>query len=248
MIPARRLDDLIDCIYKLTRVRLGDEFLVLNNSNLACILGNGVDEIEELKEKLPAVVICIGVAGRKYLPKEKVEFQEKDITTILQQHGLQLESAVPGARGEEVLKAILSQSGKPYWKLAYKGGCQDIFFLTTLDRVPEYLRIMYSTAEELGYPTTDLGVYVQPLQQGISCHCEFNLPYNPDNPREETRVRELFKKAGERLLKQGAYFSRPYGIWAEWEYNRAAQTTIMLKKVKGIFDPNHVLNPGKLCF
>jgi FAD/FMN-containing dehydrogenase len=61
-------------------------------------------------------------------------------------------------------------------------------------------------------------------------------------------MRQLFTKASDQLLKQGAFFSRPYGIWAEGEYNRAAQTTIMLKKVKGIFDPNNVLNPGKLCF
>ena len=38
------------------------------------------------------------------------------------------------------------------------------------------------------------------------------------------------------------------GIWADMAYNRDAQTTILLKKVKGLFDPNNVLNPGKLCF
>jgi FAD/FMN-containing dehydrogenase len=31
-------------------------------------------------------------------------------------------------------------------------------------------------------------------------------------------------------------------------YNRDAQTTTVLKKIKDIFDPNHVMNPGKLCF
>ena len=31
-------------------------------------------------------------------------------------------------------------------------------------------------------------------------------------------------------------------------YRRDAQTTALLKKVKGLFDPNNVLNSGKLCF
>jgi FAD/FMN-containing dehydrogenase len=107
---------------------------------------------------------------------------------------------------------------------------------------------MYSVAEGLGYSNLEIGMYIQPLQQGVSCHCEFSLPYNPDNQGEVIRMRKLFTKASEELLKLGAFYSRPYGIWADMEYNRAAQTTIVLKKVKAIFDPNNVLNPGKLCF
>ena len=247
-IPAQRLDDIIDCAYRLTRVRLGDEFLLLNSTNLAYILGQGFAEIASLKEKLPTWVIIMGIAGRSYLPEERIEFQEKDTAAIVQQSGLELLSAIPGAQGENVLETLLNPSKTPYWKLGYKGGCQDIFFLTTLNRVPEFLKTMDGLAGELGYPTTDIGSYVQPLQQGVACHCEFNLPYDPDNQAETTRMRELFTRASEQMLKQGAFFSRPYGIWAEGEYNRAAQTTMMLKKVKGIFDPNNVLNPGKLCF
>jgi FAD/FMN-containing dehydrogenase len=31
-------------------------------------------------------------------------------------------------------------------------------------------------------------------------------------------------------------------------YNADAQATLALRKVKDIFDPSHVMNPGKLCF
>jgi FAD/FMN-containing dehydrogenase len=50
------------------------------------------------------------------------------------------------------------------------------------------------------------------------------------------------------MLRQGAFFSRPYGIWANMAYNRDAQTTEVLRKLKDIFDPHNVMNPGKLCF
>ena len=61
-------------------------------------------------------------------------------------------------------------------------------------------------------------------------------------------MKEFFGKASEEMLKQGAYYSRPYGIWADMAYNRDAQTTAVLKKIKGLFDPNNIMNPGKLCF
>ncbi len=247
-IPADKLDDLVDCAYKILKIRFGDEFLLLNSANLASILGKGTDQISALREQLPPWNILVSIAGREFLPQERVEYQEKDITDIAQQFGLRLVPAIPGARSGEVLEALLNPSGEPYWKLGYKGGCQDIFFLTTLNRAPEFVSTMYSMAEALRYSTSDIGIYIQPLQQGVSCHCEFNLPYDPTDQREVTKVQELFTKASEELLKQGAFFSRPYGIWADMAYNRDAETTILLRKVKGMFDPNNVLNSGKLCF
>jgi FAD/FMN-containing dehydrogenase len=46
----------------------------------------------------------------------------------------------------------------------------------------------------------------------------------------------------------GAFFSRPYGTWKDFAYDPDPQTVVAYKKVKDIWDPNHVLNPGKLCF
>jgi FAD/FMN-containing dehydrogenase len=248
LVPAKRLDELLDFAYRLLRFRFGDEFLFLNSSNLASILGEGADGIKALRDELPLWVLILSVSGRDMLPEEKLEFLEKDITDIAQQFGLRLMSSVPGASSGQVLEAILSPSKEPYWKLGYKGGCQDIFFLTTLNRTPEFVRTMYSVAEAQGYPTSDIGIYIQPVHQGASCHCEFSLPFNTGNQIEVTKMQGLFAEASEQLLKAGAFFSRPYGIWADMAYNKDAQSTMVLKKVKEIFDPNHVMNAGKLCF
>jgi FAD/FMN-containing dehydrogenase len=247
-IAAKRLDELIDCAYKILRVRLGDEFLLLNSSNLATILGEGTDQITALRDDLPSWVIIVGVAGRDRLPRERVEFQEKDIKSIAKQCGLKAVLEIPGASDGQVLEKILNPSRDPYWKLGYKGRCQDIFFMTTLNRTPEFVTTMYSLAEAQSYPRSDIGIYLQPQHQGVSCHCEFSLPYDPDDQEEAVKVQELFTKASEELLRQGAFFSRPYGIWANMMYNRDAQQTHLLRQVKGIFDPNNVMNPGKLCF
>lgn len=247
-IPAGRLEDLIECAYRILRVRLGDEFLLLNSADLATVLGEGAEQIKALKSELPPWVIIVGIAGRDILPEERVAFQEGDIKDLVQQSGLEMVSAVPGASNIQVLEAILNPSKEPYWKLRYKGEVQDIFFLTTLNRVPEFIKTMYTAAEALNYTSSDIGIYLQPLQQGVSCHCEFSLSYNPGDQKEVAKVRELTNRVSEGLIKQGAFFSRPYGMWADMVYSRDAETTIVLKKVKDIFDPNNILNPGKLCF
>ena len=54
--------------------------------------------------------------------------------------------------------------------------------------------------------------------------------------------------ASKTLLNHGAFFSRPYGPWADMVYDPSVGDVGVLKKLKGIFDPNHILNPGKLCF
>jgi len=247
-VPSSRLDNLIDFLYGVLRFRFGDQLLILNSWSLASILGSGADQIEALMEKLPPWVVLVGIGGRDTLPEESVDFQEKDISDIAQKFGLSLVPAIPGARKGQMQEAILNPSKEPYWKLGHKGGCQDIFFITTLDKTPEFVKVMYSLAEQYKYPISDIGVYIQPVHQGASCHCEFSLPYDPNNSAEVVKMKELFTKASEELLRQGAFYSRPYGIWANMAYNRDAQATIVLKKIKEIFDPNYVMNPGKLCF
>jgi hypothetical protein len=247
-VPAAKLEELTDLAYSILRIRFGDELLILNNFSLAMLLGKDAAQIAELSNKLPKWMLLIGVAGRDRLPQEKVAYQEKDISEMAQKYGLQLLQAVPGASGVETLRAILNPCEGQYWKLNYKGACQDIFFLNTLDKSPSFVKSMYTLAEAQGYPTSEIGVYIQPVHQGASCHIEFQLPFSRDKAAEVNRVKELYTRASDELLKQGAYYSRPYGIWAPMAFNRDAQTTLVLKKIKGIFDPNNIMNPGKLCF
>jgi FAD/FMN-containing dehydrogenase len=247
-VPAEKLAEVIDFVYKLLKFRFGDELFIVNDTCLACILAQEPDKIESLKETLPAWTVIVGLTGGHILPTEKVEAQENDIQDIAQQFGLKITPAVPGCRGGELLELILKPSSDPYWKLRHKGGAQELFFLTTLDKTPGYVTTMYSTADEHRYPAPDIGVYIQPVHQGVGCHCEFILPFSRESQAEKLKTQALFRDASRRLLKQGAFFSRPYGIWAEMVYNADARTTFATQKVKAIFDPHHVMNPGKLCF
>jgi FAD/FMN-containing dehydrogenase len=247
-VQSRKLEDLLNLAYGILRIRFGDELLIVNNWLLANILGKETSEIESLAGQLPPWMLLVGIAGRTRLPEERAAYQRKNISEMAQRAGLELVQAVPGASGVETLKAILNPSEEPYWKLNYKGGCEEIFFLNTLEKSPAFVKAMYSVAEAKSYPTSEIGVYIQPVHQGASCHIEFDMYFDKNNPREVSRMKDLYTAASEELFRQGAYYSRPYNIWANMAFNADFSSTRMIKKIKGIFDPNNVLNPGKLCF
>ena len=248
LVASQKLEDLLDFTYKLLWARLGDELLILNNFNLATLLAKNPDEIKSLREMLPPWVLIVCVAGYERLPQERVDYQEKDVMDTAQSFGVTPVTAIDGVQGSDILEALSTVSAEPYWKLRYKGGCHDIFFLTTLGKTPEFIACMDQMAAEAGHPGIDIGVYLQPQIQGRACHCEFNLNFDPANPKELEKVRKLFFDASKALMGMGGFFSRPYGPWAEMAYGRDGQSAMALRKVKGIFDPNNVMNPGKLCF
>lgn len=248
LVPAERLDNVINFAYKLLRIRFHDELLLLNGSDFAAVLGQSAEQIEGLQQQLPPWTLVFALAGRDLLPQERVAFMEEDIADIAGQCGLRIESEINGVRAEQVQQTVLNPSTEPYWKQRSKGACQDIFFLTTLNRAQEFVSTMYSVAQACKYPAADIGVYIQPTHMGTSCHVEFNLPYNQADQAEVARMQELYTRASQELSNQGAFFSRPYGMWAELAYARNTEHTSLSRKLKALFDPNNVLNPGKLCF
>jgi FAD/FMN-containing dehydrogenase len=247
-VPSEKLDPLIDFMYRLLRFRFGEELFIINRTCLAYILANEPDKIASLNHTLPPWIAVVGISGGQLLPDERIEAQEKDIQDLARQFSLEMLTSIEGCRGDDLLEQIHRPSAEPYWKLRYKGGSQEIFFLTTLDKTPGFITSMNSVAAERRYPISDIGIYLQPVHQGVGCHCEFILPFDRNDQAEVMRAEALFRDASHRLFEQKAYFSRPYGIWADMVYNADPMTTTVSKKIKGIFDPNHVMNPGKLCF
>lgn len=246
LVPAKSSEALEDFVYRVIRQRFSNELMIMNGSYLASLLGDSEEEVRELMGEIQPWVALVGVAGFELLPEERVSAQEQDIAEIAQQFGLKMLPAIPGAKGERVLERILRATGKGHWKETYKGAFEDLFFTTTLDRTPKFISTMYELADRSGYPTKDIGVYIQPQNMGTSYHCEFCLPYREGSRAEAERVKKLFVGASEAMSSMGAYYLRPHGIWARLQLNKDAQSTELLKRLKGIFDPNDIMNTGKL--
>jgi FAD/FMN-containing dehydrogenase len=249
-VPAASLEQLIDLVYGVNRVRLGDEVLLVDAAYLARLLtANGATAVAPaaLVAELPAWTLIVGLGGREHYAAERVAVAEKDLRALAGLAGLEVREALAGVSTEAVGAALFScLSGS--WKLAAAGASADIFFLCTLDKAAGHVATARAAAEASGLAAADLGVYIQPQHQGVSQHVELSLPYDPNDPTQTARAKRFFDAASARLIAEGAYFSRPYGSWAQPVYARDPASAAALRKVKKIFDPNSVMNPGKLCF
>ena len=249
LVGSSQLDRLLEFTHWLIRLRLVNECFTLNNSNLAAIMAKKwPSDYQAIKDTLPTWVLFFNIAGYDYLPEERVSGQIEDMMDIAQRVGVEPVGNIGRVSAAKLLTVANKPSGEPYWKIRHKGACHDIFFVTIYNKLPGLIEAMYDLADEAGYPVSDMGGYLQPIVQGTNCHGELNLFYDPKNPRESDRVRELATSAIKSLMDKGAFFSRPYGESASMIINRDAATATALKKVKAIADPDHVMNPGKLCF
>jgi len=246
LAPAAKLEDLIDFVYRVIKLRLGSEMLIVNRAALAALVADDSVGMARLIADMPAWVALVGISGQNILPEQRAQAQILDIAEIAQQFGLKFLPALPGLSGDQVYAKVTGTSEASSWKTKSKGAFAELFFTTTLDRVPEFNATMNELAAAAGYPLADIGVYVNPQNMGTSYHCEFILPYDGASASETARAKKLFIQASETFAGMGAYYLRPHGIWSRLQLNKDAQSTMILQRMKGIFDPNNIMNTGKL--
>lgn len=193
-------------------------------------------------------MLFVSFEGYGVLPEDKIAYEEADFTVMAKSLNLRPVSEIPGASAEEFSRLVSQPSSNPYWKTRFKGGVEELFFLTTLDKTPSFSTSIADLARQHKYPLDNIGVYIQPIVQGTSCHCEFDLYYSPAFDSAAEATKGFVGLAGEKIAAMDGFFSRPYSAWQDIAYRNAKGTAAMQRKIKAIFDPNAVLNPGKLGY
>jgi FAD/FMN-containing dehydrogenase len=248
LVCSADVSKLLEAAHWLVRLRLGNELLILNSADVAALAAKSDLEYARLRRTLPQWMLLFNLGAYRYVPEMRIEGQIQDTRELLQRLSQQPEQSAGGVSALELLETVRRPSAEPYWKLRREGACQDIFFLTTNDRVPAAIKAMTGLAEAAGYAAGKMGVYLQPIVQGTTTHVEFSLFYDPADRSEAAAVRGLATESIQPLAAAGAFFSRPFGEAAGEIMNRDAATVDVLKKAKAILDPAGILNPGKLCF
>ena len=249
MVASPELDRIMEMVHWLIRLRIPNECFVVNRVNLAAMMAKSFpEEYQEIKNSLSPWILFYNLAGYEYYPEERVRVHEEDVKGIAQRAGVEPRRAAGKVSAFDLLRASQAPSPEPYWKLRMKGACQEIFFIANFQGVAKTIDAMYEMVAKADYPATDLGVYIQPIVQGVNYHVEFDLFYDPASQQETARIRELVNSSVERLIECGAFFSRPYGELTRQILNRDESTVSALRKVKSILDPDNIMNPGKLCF
>jgi FAD/FMN-containing dehydrogenase len=243
------LSNLLEMVHWLVRLRLVNECLVLNNANVAMMLAKaGKQDYFNLRSTLPKWILFYNVAAYDYFPEKRIAGQTADIAELAQKFGLEPGKTLNTVSANNFLQAVRSVSSEPYWKIRQRGASQDVFCLSNFQKITPLVDTMVKVADMRGYPSGDMGIYIQPVVQGVNYHVEFSLFYNPKLALESDQVKNLARTATKELLATGGFFSRPYGENTAMIMNRDAISVEALKKVKGILDPHKIMNPGKLCF
>ncbi|MCE5254035.1 MAG: FAD-binding oxidoreductase [Actinomycetia bacterium] len=251
-ITGRDIALLTTVMNRLLLRRVADECLALNNVGLAARLADDWPaDFEGLRDALPEWTVMVVLAGYKRHPEERLAIQKRYLFEICRELGVSPVTSLPGAEGRE--QAVLAMLSEPYYrephfKLGPRGSCRDIMYLSPASKVAELVGIMERLRDTHHYPRENVGAYIQPCVQGRGYHSEFDIYCDEANAAEMSMVRDLFFEASDALMAGGAFFSRPYGPWSQMVYGCYGDGVAALRKLKGIFDPNNILNPGKLCF
>lgn len=246
-VESKSFDEMSDFLYKVVKYRFGDEVCVFNRKALSAILALDGTQLTEIESKLSPWTALVNIKWGALRAKEKIAAQYADITDIAQASGLVPVHTVAGIPAAAVISRIVSLEGKNLWKEKAAGLAKEIFFLSTMDRIPGQLKTAAEVADTYSYPFSDCPIYIQPLHQGVAVHCQIVLPISADQV-DSVELKELYNTMSRSLESAGAFYSRPYGIWADIVYEKNTQHTNLTMKMKNIFDPGHIMNPGKLCF
>ena len=252
-VQSDDFSELLMFVHRVQRLMIGNECLILNRPDMVSIAGSQDDEKLAFADNgLKKWTAVIQIAGARRRPEERVAYQENEFHAICRAHKLHPErsltgSGIEGEIFEKYLQEPWSQS-EPYWKYRRQGGCHDIAFHVTFSRIGHILGEVNSILADNDLSDEEYGIYIQPLEYGRAYCCCLHLYFNPASKSHTEKMKALDENLNRSLLLSGALFNTPYGKQAELTYDHAAMYADTLKKVKDIFDPAGIMNPGKLCY
>ncbi len=241
-IPCNNLEEVVNPICRIQRRMIGNECFALNNHNLASILcENGKDDFAKLKQDLPPWTIILCIAAGHRLPEKRMEYQQEALAQIVKELEITLKEDLAG-RGSQLIELFQGPwTRDPYWKHGLRGDHLDIFFVTTRNKVSECESSFHRVLKEYDYAVEDVGKYIQPLEYGRIFHMEFSIPVSADSHQDE-KLKSLSRKAVVEISKNGGFFSRPKGIWAEEVFKLCPSNATAQMTMKKVLDANNIMN------
>jgi len=241
LVGVEHLDDLLDYVYAVQRGMLGEQSFILNKTAAALLMCDGNKQAsDEIRYSLSQFICLQNIAGFERLPIERLAYHKQDIENIARQNNLKLEPRIGKLSAADLLERATHPCGETDWRDSLRGDCLSIFFQSTLDRMPALLKVFIETASSFGVAKSEIGVYIQPMVQNHACHMELMIPCE-----KVEGLQQLERQATTRLMEAGAFFSRPYDSAAELVWAQNPNNTRLVRIIKGIFDPNEVLQRGK---
>lgn len=238
-------NDLLEIVGKLKKLDIGKECLLISALNLASILSQNFDHLDELLEILPDWTLILRLVG--YDEEElKVSLEDlKDFKLTNALNTLQILTEIENL--EEIFLNEFKSPNKLINYRYYKGHCRTLSFYTESNQIKLFDKQMEYLADGYNYLKSDLYGYIMPIEQGRVYYYEYNFHSDPNNPEDFYRIQKLYQEACEIVVNNGGIIDRPYGPFlVNLIYSKSSDYYDNLLSIKSWFDPNNILNPGKI--
>jgi len=250
IISCSELEKAVRIVHSIQNDMIGQECFILDRNDAGLILSRGdIARYGELKNGLSNYNIIMVLRGGKRRPEEKIAYEEEALREML---GKELDGG-DGIRSDDknwMLENLGTNwpQGSAYWKNLLKGKVFQIAYKTTLKNIDILSTTFKKIITSNGFDINDCGLYVQPLEYGRAYHCEHHLYYAPEGEDFRKKLVSLYEELAVTLANKGAFFNQPYGPAVQALFDKTGGYREAVKKVKTIFDPAGIMNPGKLTF
>jgi FAD/FMN-containing dehydrogenase len=257
---ADRLDPLIEASRIMLYKKLTDIHFLVDAPALANLAARNHEDRDKAMALVNKWNVVYSVSGIRHFADERMDYFAKESEKAVKDQGAGLVGP-PLMSEKDFLKRLTqpnvtpvedkSRTGAempsdPNWKDLPRGGHGRVFFQTTMDRVAGFVTRFGELAKDAGLEADRISRYIQPQLGGRCCHVEFTVAADGHDQKDLDTVRAFCTSVSEPLIAAGAFFSRPHGAWAGPAMKKATSTFHVFKQVKDIFDPDHILAPGRL--
>ncbi|MBE7017566.1 MAG: FAD-binding oxidoreductase [Ruminococcaceae bacterium] len=242
-VEADELEILTSLASELLFRRIPDDCIILNNVSLAAAFTDGGEEESAAAAAAASWTLICRICGYERYGEERLNIYEGYLRDCCREFGARCKN-VPGG-GETFAEKIDSMLGEcdsreTYWKMR-RGAVEEILFLAPPSKAAAITKLGIEALK--AQSEKDLGIIIQPQVQGRAFRVEFELMHSGDEA-----VAERVWEAEKSLFAAGAFFDRPYGKLSEFVFSKDSNEVDIMRKMKKLFDPDDILNPGKLCF
>jgi FAD/FMN-containing dehydrogenase len=243
---ADALEPVVNLARDLLHRRLGNALFIVDRVQLAMLLSSDRAGFQDLAARLPAWTLFVSAAAYRQQTAERMAWQRNDVYQCAAQHGAQVSELLEGHSAASLAQRLRKPEPGSYRDRAL-GAHRELFFMHQLDRVDAFVKLVKDALSAAGQGDHPLGVYVQPMTQGVNCHIEFTQPFGPRSTSAPEQA-EVWHGVAQRCAEAGGFFSRPYGRWREFAFTRDAGTLGLMTMTQEILDPKGVMNPGRLPY
>jgi FAD/FMN-containing dehydrogenase len=242
---ADQIEPLIEASYRQLHRKLTDIHLLLDRRALASLVAQTPGDMERAAAAASAWNLVYSVSGIEYFPEEREAYLAREAEKEVRTQGARLVGP-PLVSEAELLEALLHPDGSVHWRDRDRGAHRSVYFLTTMDEAGHFDAVFEGLADQNGIDGGRVLRYLQPLIGGRACHLEFVVAADPADAADLEKVDAFCAQAARPLIEAGAFFSRPHGAWSQPAMEHAKSSLWIYRKMKDIFDPDHILAPGRL--